>query len=446
MATSDMAILTVENTGGVLALKRKSALEVVSDTAFPVYGSVTGSPVVIPDAAGERLMRSVAVNIEPAQSGSGDPAPDNVRAISGWTGAVIRHGASLMDDYGWTAGMEISSSGVIQTATGNRKLSAKIPVPGLTKITGMAWTDEATGQWAFRIAAYDASDGFLSMLTSATVTAGKTVYVTPDKTIPEGTAYVRMSVFGTWSAALFDSAVFAGQNIAFPSEAGTVYGGTLDLTAGTLTVDRAMAACTSATSITKHSTPTVGGFTRFYFNPNPAMKGGTGMDGICDKLPVGKLTSTVPAVVLGVGGGSSVNILSDLTDLESFKSWLDDIGGLNIVYPLKTPVVYQLTPMQIAALAGENAFWADCGPVSVEYVRDTGTAIDAGDADTRAMIGEASGETASRSLAVGEYVTVGDKLYRVTSAVGAGETLVPGSNVTQTTVGAELARLAAMIS
>ena len=72
--------------------------------------------------------------------------------------------------------------------------------------------------------------------------------------------------------------------------------------------------------------------------------------------------------------------------------------------------------------------------------------IEAGDADTRAMIGEASGETASRSLAVGEYVTVGDKLYRVTSAIGSGETLVPGSNVTETTVGAELSRIAAMIS
>ena len=84
--------------------------------------------------------------------------------------------------------------------------------------------------------------------------------------------------------------------------------------------------------------------------------------------------------------------------------------------------------------------------VTAEYVQDTGAAIEAANADTRAMIGEASGETASRSLAVGEYVTVGDKLYRVTSAVGQGETLVPGSNVTETTVGAELARLAAMIS
>ena len=111
-----------------------------------------------------------------------------------------------------------------------------------------------------------------------------------------------------------------------------------------------------------------------------------------------------------------------------------------------TKTTYQLTPVQIAALAGLNNVWADCGPVEVEWVRDTEAVIDAGDASTRAMIGEASGATASRSLAVGEYVTVGNKLYRVTSAIGSGETLTPGSNVTETTVGAELTALFNLIN
>ena len=79
-------------------------------------------------------------------------------------------------------------------------------------------------------------------------------------------------------------------------------------------------------------------------------------------------------------------------------------------------------------------------------MQDTGAAIEAANADTRAMIGEASGVTASRSLAVGEYVTVGAALYRVTAAIGQGETLVPGTNVVETTVGAELVRLAGMIN
>ena len=111
-----------------------------------------------------------------------------------------------------------------------------------------------------------------------------------------------------------------------------------------------------------------------------------------------------------------------------------------------TKTTYQLTPVQIAALAGLNNVWADCGPVEVEWVRDTAAVIEAADADTRAMIAELSGETASRSLAVGEYITVGNKLYKVTSAIGAGETLTPGSNVTETTVGAELTALFNLIN
>lgn len=33
----------------------------------------------------------------------------------------------------------------------------------------------------------------------------------------------------------------------------------------------------------------------------------------------------------------------------------------------ETPITYQLTPELVAALAGQNNFWADCGDVTVEY-------------------------------------------------------------------------------
>ena len=51
-------------------------------------GNVSGSIASFPDGDGTPL-RSLMVNIEPVQSGSGDPSPENVRPISGWTGANI---------------------------------------------------------------------------------------------------------------------------------------------------------------------------------------------------------------------------------------------------------------------------------------------------------------------------------------------------------------------
>ena len=42
-----------------------------------------------------------------------------------------------------------------------------------------------------------------------------------------------------------------------------------------------------------------------------------------------------------------------------------------MVYKLATPLTYQLDPVQITTLLGENNLWADTGAVSVEYPADT---------------------------------------------------------------------------
>jgi hypothetical protein len=47
--------------------------------------------------------------------------------------------------------------------------------------------------------------------------------------------------------------------------------------------------------------------------------------------------------------------------------------------------------------------------------------------------------TASRTYNVGEYLTHNGYLYRVTTAISSGGTITPGTNVVQTTVGAEIA-------
>jgi hypothetical protein len=228
--------------------------------------------------------------------------------------------------------------------------------------------------------------------------------------------------------------------VTFPTEAGTVYGGTLNVLTGELTVERAMIVIDGTGSTYAVSS---GGIPYITTNLAHLTIQGT-LDMICDQY---KAARTVVDERVRTSTATRVTIYdtSRFPDEATARASLT-ANPVHIVYPLATPIVYQLSPVQIAALSGYNAIFADCGPISVEYTQDTGAAIDAGDASTRGMIGETSGETASRSLAVGEYVTVGDKLYRVTRAVGSGETLVPGSNVTETTVGAELSRLAAMIS
>ena len=51
---------------------------------------------------------------------------------------------------------------------------------------------------------------------------------------------------------------------------------------------------------------------------------------------------------------------------ESANAWVAS-HPVQIVYPLETPITYQLTPELVAALAGQNNFWCDAGDVTVEY-------------------------------------------------------------------------------
>ena len=55
---------------------------------------------------------------------------------------------------------------------------------------------------------------------------------------------------------------------------------------------------------------------------------------------------------------------SGYTDAVAFTS---AVAGQTLVYPLQTPVTYQLTPQAVTVLAGTNHIWADCGDVTVEY-------------------------------------------------------------------------------
>jgi hypothetical protein len=68
-------------------------------------------------------------------------------------------------------------------------------------------------------------------------------------------------------------------------------------------------------------------------------------------------------------------IVCDMTysDAVDFKSAM---SGVQCVYPLATPITYQLTPTEVRTLLGVNNLWADTGDVAVTYKADTKLYID----------------------------------------------------------------------
>ena len=74
------------------ALKSQTdSLKIKVDTkADAIEQTVSGNIVTFDDAIPDTLLKKIKVNIEPVQRGTGDPSPDNVRPITGFTGANIQ--------------------------------------------------------------------------------------------------------------------------------------------------------------------------------------------------------------------------------------------------------------------------------------------------------------------------------------------------------------------
>ena len=162
---------------------------------------------------------------------------------------------------------------------------------------------------------------------------------------------------------------YTGQTypITFPSEAGTVYGGVLDVTNGVLTVDRTMVDLgtldwrKAVTAWTTFYSANIKNLIRKY-----ADKIYTG--GICSVYATdeSKITSNGDNYIYGSTTGELRVKDTSKADLSTseFKTAMD---GVQFCYELAEPIHYPLTPIEITSLLGENNLWADTGQTSVTY-------------------------------------------------------------------------------
>lgn len=156
--------------------------------------------------------------------------------------------------------------------------------------------------------------------------------------------------------------------------AGTVYGGMLDVTTGTLTVDKAKIHVVASD------------FVSWLPNLRQSYTGVIATDAKVDLDVANYICDMFKPVAVNNRSGNIGNYACFLTNpnrvacsspaesLEDFKSLIPN--GIDIVYELATPIVYDLTPVEIRTLAGQNNIWADTGSVTVSYTADTKAFID----------------------------------------------------------------------
>lgn len=177
---------------------------------------------------------------------------------------------------------------------------------------------------------------------------GANIHVSPTADAQDGTAY----------------------SITFPTSAGTVYGGTLDVTTGKLTVDRAVHTYDGAFAegwAADTSRPN-----RFSCTDTRIVSSGVYTDNISNYLPSSEWGTTNYTFALRANGTVYVRLNGNAAQMtvDEFKAYLA-ANPLTVCYKLATPVVYDLAPTEVTTLLGTNNIWADCGDSTVEYRADT---------------------------------------------------------------------------
>ena len=150
--------------------------------------------------------------------------------------------------------------------------------------------------------------------------------------------------------------------ISWQTEAGTVYGGQLEVLTGVLTVT--------------HGRVDMGSRTWTYIQPTTSIPYGTFYNTIIDKK-YGQLNILCEAYPTKAGFandkaiqgnvGSNTVYLTDSSYEGDGTAVATAMSGKYLIYELATPVTYQLDPIEVKTLIGQNNLWADCGNVDVSY-------------------------------------------------------------------------------
>ena len=364
-------------------LAQQYAESIDPENIYSAYATDTasGSVASFADGADDIPLKSCVVAIEPAQSGSGDPSPTNVRPISGWTGAhVWRAGKNLFNLGEFATRYPDVCSYSNDTLTVNSEAvlyNTGVPcyLPSGTVVNCAITEDTAVN---VRVRFVLASGGITEK------PAGKFPQVLPNDVIA---ICFNWSTSGTFSVSNFQAELgstatdyepYTGNtySITFPSEAGTVYGGTLDVTNGVLTVDRAMVDLGTLTW-GNHAGNAGRWIADLQQTAKPSGGYGVPVNAICSAYK----TVTQNALFAGTIGitthamtGRQVFAYDDnYTDATAFKTAM---SGVQFCYELATATTYTLAPTEIKSLLGDNNIWADAGNTEVTYRADTKLYID----------------------------------------------------------------------
>ena len=428
----------------------KSAID-----ALKIVDTASGAIASFPDGAAMPV-ESLTVELEPIQEGTGDPSPDNIRPITGRDSVtVVRTGVNLWGGEGLKDDILAKVTGATADSTNKTVSYSASRVAGIllidsifklsTQYTLIFKGDNTSATVKSLNLQVNYTDGtrynnliFTDGVCVFTSTAGKTI-----KSIQGvwGTGittlyYDECGIFeGILTAAEFEP--YDGQSVTVQLGQ-TVYGGTVDVITGVMTVDSAMVTFDGSQPNSQF------GFDSFpsYAPPRNRISwdgiyniGAIGGTYISDTLIVDTTYSSEPLIWHISNSGAAVarmfiGIPTTITSVADWQAYVAE-HPISVVYKLATPQTIQLTPAQLTTLKGQNNAWSDADSVTVEYVADPKLYI--------ARLTEPDADmVADANITAGSYFMVGNNLYLATSNIASGAAITPGVNCIKTNLASAL--------
>ena len=360
--------------------------------------------VTFNDGANNIPVKSCIINLESYQEGTGDPSPSNIRPISGRTGLTVtrcgknllEHGRATRTAYGITftrnADGSVSISGTATThvvhyffdydgTKPSTQFATQFP-NGTYIVTGgvsnSVYISGFVGDSNHGTRFDDYGNGAEITVTNGSLFGVRIVIL--NGTTVDTTIYPMIRLASD-SNSEYEPYTAQTYPISWQTEAGTVYGGNLDVVSGVLTVDRA--SVDMGTLAWRYFTS--GDY--FYVPVDGKALGNQNVISSIYATSSGSATSQMTDYQIKGHATSNTVYVKD-SRYTAAEDLTTALSGQTMVYELATPQTYQLTPTEVRTLLGGNTIYTDAGDVSVDYIADTKLYIDNKVAELQALAPE----------------------------------------------------------
>ena len=377
---SDAGDVTYDETAtyqsGTVGAELSSQKNAIDEKAPVIINEVSGDIATFADGADGMPIKHLIANIEPVRA-EGTPSPENPLPITGWTGLsgqacgknLLPSEAQSQTINGVTFTVNTDEDGALISITANgtatdntiynimRHIDVKAGwiLSGTPSIGRMFCSNQGgtvdfarSVNGAEGVVNQDAEDAKVYILVLSGTTLNNAVF------LPMLRASSTDSTYEPYQGDTI--------SVSWASEAGTVYGGTLDVVTGELKVT--------------HCGSDLGGFTWHRHNDGYYYSGSVTQ---LAKPNSASINSIFPSSQSASGDrlyiGYAANIYAFCASVSTAEDFKTLVTGQTLVYELATPIVYQLDPVTVNTLLGNNTVYVDCGSVTVDYPADTGIVV-----------------------------------------------------------------------